>query len=567
MTTNIKEIYAAAQAERDLHTNAVLNCQSAKMVVVAGPGTGKTHLFQKLLEKRGKKSLVLSFVNALVDDLALGLSGMSEVRTLHGYVASYLWNARKATICPFLPEVITEDAKCLLDRELDFDKVFKSPSGQEELIQFYKGRKEYYGKYYGYTDATYAVVKDLEAKKKSGKLPKYDQVLVDEYQDFSELEIALIDLLAEASPVLIAGDDGQTLYTKLKGADPNHLRALHGTGRPEYIPFNLPFCSRCPEVVVEAVNDVTEEAKKIGLLANNIEKPYRYFKCEDKDKISAANPQILYFQRMSNGVVSLLIDQLDEIATREQKEFSVLVIVPPKLKKLIEIAAKSFRRAGFRRISYPPFGQKKDAGPTFLDGLKLLLADKDSVLGWRVVARHLLPADAFAELIAKSSAPSAPPIFDLIETGLRAEIRSMRATLNYISEGKDVETERLANFLSRVGYDPIPMASQSLKHHLDSEAAARQSSIRNVRDLPITISTIPGSKGLAADYVFLIYFDQASLGGTNPTDEDVFNFVVAMTRAKKALSIVSTKREIPRFVQWIKTKRLKQDLMPDYGAQ
>src|SRR5258708_5441248 len=241
----LEKIYAEIGAKRDSHTNAVLNCESRKIVVVAGPGTGKTHLFQKLLEKRGKKSLVLSFVNALVDDLAIGLSGMAEVRTLHGYVASYLWNIREAKMCPDLPEVIREDAKMLLGTDIDFEDVFKNPKGKEIEIKFFKERKEYYGKYYGYADATYAVVKDLESKRGKKAFPVYEQVLVDEFQDFSPTEVTLIDLLAETSPVLIAGDDDQSLYTKLKDADPEQLRERYSDRRPEYKSFNLPYCSRC----------------------------------------------------------------------------------------------------------------------------------------------------------------------------------------------------------------------------------------------------------------------------------------------------------------------------------
>lgn len=561
-----KAAYAAAESDRDRHTNAVVDCKSSKMVVVAGPGTGKTHLFQKLLEKRGKKSLVLSFVNALVDDLALGLSGMSEVRTLHGFVASYLWAERQARMYPDLPKVICEDAKVLLNKEIDFEVVFRNPAGKDGEIQFYKTRKEYYGKYYGYADATYAVVKDLETKKKTGKLPKYEQVLVDEFQDFNDIEVALIDLLAESSPVLIAGDDGQSLYSKLKGADPGHLRSRYGNERPEYVPFNLPYCSRCPEVVVEAVNDVTREAKKAGLLASNIEKPYQYFRCETKDKVSEATPEILYFQRTANGVASLLIERLTEMSKRERKEVSVLVIVPPKLKKLISKLAKPLQKAGFRKLTYPNSKVAEDE-ITLLSALKLLLEDKDSNLGWRTAAKHALTPEAFEDLLKRSAQDSAPPIPDLLEVSVRSKIREMRATLNYINQGKEVEPERLASFMKDVGYEPLTVATAALKQELDVQAAARQSSQRNIRDLPITITTIPGSKGLAADYVFLAYFNPDCFGDPKPTDEDVFNFVVAVTRAKKGLTIISTTEAVPLFVEWIQGAKVKRDLMPDYGAK
>ena len=35
---------------------------------------------------------------------------------------------------------------------------------------------------------------------KKDKVPKYEQVVVDEFQDFNKLEVALIDLLSDKNP-------------------------------------------------------------------------------------------------------------------------------------------------------------------------------------------------------------------------------------------------------------------------------------------------------------------------------------------------------------------------------
>ena len=86
--------------------------------MVAGPGTGKTFLFKKALEGKSK-TLTLTFVNSLVEDLSLELYGMSEVRTLHSFARGVLG---KAKVFPKLSAVITEDASLLLDQELDFDE-------------------------------------------------------------------------------------------------------------------------------------------------------------------------------------------------------------------------------------------------------------------------------------------------------------------------------------------------------------------------------------------------------------------------------------------------------------
>jgi len=71
-----------------------LNSQSIKKVVVAGPDTGKTYLFKKILEGQ-KNTITLTFINSLVEDLSLELYGMSEVRTLHSFARSILSNIVK----------------------------------------------------------------------------------------------------------------------------------------------------------------------------------------------------------------------------------------------------------------------------------------------------------------------------------------------------------------------------------------------------------------------------------------------------------------------------------------
>jgi hypothetical protein len=104
--------YTAAQEARQKHIDEILASLEKKKVVVAGPGTGKTFLFKKVLEGK-KNTLTLSFVNALVDDLSLELLGMSEVKTLHGYARSVLATALKKDVrlFPKLSHVMKEDAR------------------------------------------------------------------------------------------------------------------------------------------------------------------------------------------------------------------------------------------------------------------------------------------------------------------------------------------------------------------------------------------------------------------------------------------------------------------------
>ena len=184
----LEALYEQSAAERDGHTKAVLSSASKKIVVVAGPGTGKTTLFSKMLEGKNGDALTLTFINALVDDLSLGLYGMSDVKTLHGFSASFLKKTISAKVFPKLCAVIKEDAVILMGEDINFDELFQIGSGKAEHFAFYKARKDFYGKYYGFADVVYALGQYLSANRH--KIPAYKQIVVDEFQDFNQAEVA-----------------------------------------------------------------------------------------------------------------------------------------------------------------------------------------------------------------------------------------------------------------------------------------------------------------------------------------------------------------------------------------
>ena len=64
------KMHAHFSEERNRYVNNILNTTSNKKVVVAGPGTGKTYLFKRILKGK-KKALTLTFINSLIEDLSL----------------------------------------------------------------------------------------------------------------------------------------------------------------------------------------------------------------------------------------------------------------------------------------------------------------------------------------------------------------------------------------------------------------------------------------------------------------------------------------------------------------
>jgi ATP-dependent DNA helicase UvrD/PcrA len=391
--------YDEISEERDRHTDSILQSDALRKVVVAGLGTGKTTLFAKMLTLQRGDTLTLSFINALVNELALDLYGLSNVQTLHGFSAGVLRKTTGAKIYPNLPKIIKEDAAILLGEEdINFDKLFWGYEDDEKSIGFYKERKEYYGNYYGFSDAIYAVAKFYDTHR--DKIPKFEQIVVDEFQDFNNSEVKLIELLAEVSPILLAGDDDQSLYIDLKNASPEHIREKYHDSASGYEGFTLPYCSRSTRVIVEAANDIAKNAIEHGLLKGREKKSYHYFRCEKKDIESAKHPKVVYVHKYEAAMPYFVQKEISEIINYERQKFNVLVIVPPQIgKRLLLKWYKVLKKKGFRNVTYP--ARLTSGGPTLLDGLKILLDNKEDNLGYRIAAKHLLDEVKFKEILQK----------------------------------------------------------------------------------------------------------------------------------------------------------------------
>jgi superfamily I DNA/RNA helicase len=539
--------YELARKARQEKIDQILGSDSRWKVVVAGPGTGKTYLFKKIIEGK-PNTLTLSFVNSLVEDLSLELCGLSDVRTLHGYARHSLAHATKHSIkvYPGMAHVMRQDAKILLGIEPDFERMFCVRDDSNEHLGFYKERRRYYD-HYGYTDVMYAAA--LYFEQNPERVPTYDQVVVDEFQDFNPLEVSLIDLLADKSPILLAGDDDQALYD-FKHASSKHIRERHDGDGSKYAAFNLPYCSRCNRVIVDAANDVIDEAKKRNLLQGRIDKPYLYFDDEVKDAECAAHGQVDYIQTYASAIPWAIERAIQDMALQVRGTFSVLVIAATGGQ--CRSITKALRKKGLANVSHY---ERDRSEPTLLDGLTLILENKDCNLGWRIVAMCRLPTDEFEAVLKATN--NKKPFKDGLPAATRQEIKALASELRHVRDDKATK-EELADLLSQLGIDPLGPARERLKETFDTGSNTSAA----IRRIPIKVTTVQSSKGLAADLVCIAYLDDQYVikakDKENVSDQDVCNLIVALTRARKKLLLISSAKKNPTFLDWIDPSRLNR---------
>lgn len=546
------DIYSHALTKRNDRLLEILESREPKKIVVAGPGTGKTHLFKNLLNGK-KRTLTLTFVNSLVEDLSLELCGLSEVKTLHSFARQQLQRFKPdLKVFPKLSLVIHQDAQLLLSRDIDFDRLFHNRDDHNPDIAFYRERKDYY-KHYGFADIVFSVVTHLEGNEQ--KIPTYQQVLVDEFQDFNKLEVSLIDLLALKNPILIVGDDDQALY-HFKDADTKYIRDRCSNPKFGYKAFDLPYCSRCTRVIIQATGDMIHGATENGYLKGRIPKGYEYFEEETKDAECKENPKIIRAVLFPAQIPFFIEKQISELAEERKSKFSVLIICPynDQASKIV----LRLKDKGLQNVDY--FERSDQTEPTLLDGLKILLEDKKSNLGWRIVAKCRLQESEFASLLKRTSDASVN-ICELIDGTHRKDVNKLLQSLRAIKRDDDIDEERFNEILGAIGLDPYQSSRAHLKHEIDS--ISHRPGNASIRQIPIKVTTIQGSKGLAAEYVFITHFDALywiqNKDKMKTSDPDISNFLVALTRAKRRVFLISSKgQEEPPFFAWINKEHIEE---------
>lgn len=515
-------------------TERILTSTARKKLIVAGPGAGKTWTFKRLLEGAAGSAetrLVLTFINSLVADLERDLSTLATVRTFHAFCLGVLRQNPQLRpdlrdgflVLPQLAELIKDDwryreghedapmfvdAMRSLDREIDQD--------------FFLDRSRHYNAV-GFDDVVYRV---HEAWNVNPELvPAFDLLLVDEFQDFNPLEAAVIEKLAEKSPIVIAGDDDQALYGQLRRATWDYIRHLYTSGAYEV--FELPFCMRCTEVIIGAVSDVIAAAASQGKLPGRIEKRYEHYPPQ-KHADSAKYPFIDHVhctvQRQNANYFGKYIEQQvllippDEVATAHEAH-NVPALVIGQRQYLDQIEAH-LRGAGIAVER----SQSATVPLTREFGLRLLREDPESNLGWRIV---LAPSyDPQVASTIKRSIEERVSLQSLLDEEHRQSV---------LAEARALDDENV-----EVGEPVRPDG------------------------LYVKLVTFEGAKGLSAQHVYVVGLHEGELPRSEAAilDREICLLLVALTRAKKKVSLLeagrfaNTEKRPSIFLRWINAARL-----------
>lgn len=182
-----------------------------------------------------------------------------------------------------------------------------------------------------------------------------------------------------------------------------------------------------------------------------------------------------------------------------------------------------------------------------------------SNLGWRIASRFKLSDKAFAEVLNASTEEDPLPFRGLVPKDMRERIEKDVLLLKKIGDKQPVGAADLDTLLDSLLLDQNEIKTDYLREKLLS---GRRTSpgFPGIKKMPIKVTTIQSSKGLSAEYVFITHFDQRYLPGKNGiTDQSICNVLVALTRARKKVWLLSTTDDSSVFLSWIDDSRINHE--------
>jgi superfamily I DNA/RNA helicase len=575
------ELALLSLAERETFRNenaqAIATHGADQTLIVAGPGTGKSTLFKQrvlfwLQQDGSARILALSFVRKLVADLNADIQNDATLSanqkkqvdtfTLHKYARRIVEQNHGTQEWRFAPHIriigqdwklVVWDDVLLLSGEGDVgqyswaafekqlhDNDFNNSDQWKELKRQYFVLCQFYNAA-GFGDL---ILRAANALTETPALNEHDFFIFDEYQDFNAAEEHLLEKITEnATGTLIVGDDDQVLYETLKSGNALLIRALYSdTGMANAM---LPFCGRCDFHIASAASHFIKQtddpnciykiylpmsdaapSQKIQVVAcptpagavdyiRKFIEDHKEAIDKRKEDLVAGNAKDAYLLILSSSkAVNFykLNDARDELHKLVQSyrttqiTFSEDYFTALNYYSLANYPANNFT---FRKVLYYE-GFRGDELLSLLsrcldDGRSLSALDDERI-------RTALSKALKVRDILDSQAPIAKKVEDLAECIQIAKTTLLRQDL-----------ERLAIDKERV---------EAIEHQEEEEAELEEIAVQQMS--AVELMTIVGSKGLSADHVIIIGFDNVNMGWVT-----VNAFYVAMTRARRSLHMIT----------------------------
>jgi superfamily I DNA/RNA helicase len=566
---------------RNNNATSIAEHEAQQILIVSGPGTGKSTVFKHrvvhwLQADPDARILVLSFVRKLVTDLSNDIETAPElteeqkrqveVHTLHRYARSIVERNHGHSQIQFQPhlriigpqwkEIVWHDV-LLLAKEADenefgfkqfekqlHDAEFKQSERWERLRATYFALSKFYNAA-GFADL---IIHATQALSENAELKEYQFFIIDEYQDFNEAEDELIvELTGGGIGKLVVGDDDQVLYETLKSGKAGLIRKLYAD--TEYVNAMLPYCSRsrCAHIVKAAENFLRHDAD-----AEAIAKIYLPLQTNEQGRkvqvIGCATPgaAVDYISTFIDTHREEIEQRKADLQAGNEKDPFLLILTPQreakfyatkkadahaKLKAIVaayKAESQRFSEDYFRALTYYSLAGRPENNFTFR---KVMYFEKLPVKSLGRLLRRALDDGSRLSAIRDSE----QPIDDILHKS-----ESVKVIIDGNSPVED-KVRELGKVIEI--FEPDTLCQDLTRHALNQAEIERTEAEEEKAELDeldaqrmsaVDLITMFGAKGLSADHVVIVGFDDVNMA---PVTRNAF--YVALTRARESLHLVT----------------------------
>lgn len=560
---------------RDNNASEIARHSAVKFLIVSGPGTGKSHLFLERIDywyqqDPNAKAVVTSFVRKLVADLQSDIDGDDKltdkqksnitVSTLHKFARSIVEQNHGTQEWPFKPhfriigqlwkKIVWGDVLAFfpeMDQSAYTWKLFEEQLHNNDFAatgEWGNIKETYFKLCQFYNAAGFAdlILRATQALEENPDLNENNHFVIDEYQDFNLSEGTLINqLVNNPKGLLVVGDDEQVLYEKLKSSKPALIRALYSN--TDYANGMLPFCGRSSYHITKSADHFIQQHRETDCI-EKIYLPLERNGDEPKVQVIAcatAPTAVDYIEKFVADHKSEIDERKAQLESGDKKDAYLLILTPARevnfygqsKERIKAIAAKyqtetrAFSEDYYKLLSYYSLVNNPQNNFTF-----------------RKVLHYEGISIARVHELLESAMQSERDLRDLDEQEIRSAMgkaRKIKAILDAespVSEKLDgitrlfsiADRAKLQTDMEREAINQEEVAR--LEHEEEKEAELEEIEVKRMG--AVELMTIVGSKGLSADHVIIIGFDNVNMRWVTKNA-----FYVAMTRARKSLHILT----------------------------
>ncbi|MFN8458046.1 MAG: UvrD-helicase domain-containing protein [Anaerolineae bacterium] len=547
----------------------------APLIIVAGPGTGKTrtltHRIAYLIREKGilpSQILAITFTNKAAEEMATRLAvllgpvvaGQLVIKTFHAFgvmllreSGAYLGLSPNFTICNDSDRVALLKQLYLDLSEAEINQALEQISAaKNQLISpldpegFEKPVGSIYQAYESALRQNQLLDFDDLAAQPVRLFENYPEVLksyrerfcwisVDEYQDINLAQYRLLRLLAGPETNLcVIGDPDQAIYG-FRGARREYfLQFRQDFPAAKLLPLSQNY--RSTQLILDASSQVIarSEGERVPTWSEFLDKTRLDIYQAPTDK-AEAEYIVHQIEQMVGGTSYFSLDSgrvtAAPVVQRSFADFAVLYRLNVQSLLLIE----AFERSGipFQTIGQTPFYERPE--------VKEMLACLWFIYNPETVF-HLNQSWAAKKI--KQLVPFlrefGPRLDSLGVAGLIEEIQQF-----CLEQGLRDPAEKWTERIQQLRRRAIPFENR-LRDFLESTVLQRETDVYDPRADRVTLMTLHASKGLEFPVVFIVGCEEGLLpyqrpGKTFDADEERRLFYVGMTRAQHKLVLTHTK--------------------------